>query len=899
MLLRALGWLEPLELATYDRFVGAQASDAASPPPIALIRIPEEDIRRYGHPVPDALLADAIDRILGAGARAVGVDLYRDAPVPDAESYARLGEVVRSSDRTVMVMKFPGPDGVGTPPPSFLTDPSRIGFSDLPLDPGRVVRRGLLFMGDDDRTWTSFALQLAQRYLADEGIHPEADPLQPGHLKLGSATIPPFASDDGPYARADARGYQLLLDFGEPHEALPSFTLSALLSGEVGPEALRDRIVILGTTAPSVEDVHHTPAGDLYGIEVHAQAAGQLLRMARTGAGPLASLPEWAEALWILVWGLLGARLGRWSRGIPLLLGSAAAGLLALGALGVGLFGAGWFVPVVPPALAGLGSAGLVISFVAVRERRERAQVTRLFSRFLRPTVANEIWRQREQFMADHERGRPRSRMITVTTLISDLEGYTAASEAMEPEGLMGWINEYLDAMADLVDRHGGVVDDYAGDGLKANFGFPVASEAEDAIDGDAVAAVRCALAMGDAIERLNRSWESRGLRTGRVRIGILTGPVVAGVLGSARSLKYTTVGDTVNTAARLESFEKRGPDGPTSGSWRILIGEETRSRLGNRFRTRDLGKHLLPGKSHEIRVHQVLGVATAMALALLVGIGLARPAMANPEEATNPAPAQDTETKQDTSAERRPGFDPGNVDSPSARAGGATRHAEPPPGAPPRPRPSLAPRKPPEDTVGAVGTGPRSVRFVPPPGIGAPAARKGGATRGASSAPTAQSVAPEGFGLTLEEQPVLTWHLSAPTASGLTLVVYDSRRAEPILETWIDGPFDAGLQRLRLADHGVRLATGASYEWIVMLGSGTQVAQGWVRRVEPSPELRARLAHASEADRPLVLSDAGIWYDALDAFSRRVDAAPDDPRRRAERRALLTSAGLDPALAE
>jgi len=149
------------------------------------------------------------------------------------------------------------------------------------------------------------------------------------------------------------------------------------------------------------------------------------------------------------------------------------------------------------------------------------------------------------------------SRRLQLTALMSDLEGYTEASERLEPQTLMDWINEYINAMAQTVEAHGGVVDDYAGDGVKANFGFPVPSESEAEIDERARAAVRCALAMGARMDALNASWRERGLPTGRCRVGVFTGPAVVGCIGGDRSLKLTSVGDTINTAARLEGFAK------------------------------------------------------------------------------------------------------------------------------------------------------------------------------------------------------------------------------------------------------------------------------------------------------------------------------------------------------
>jgi adenylate cyclase len=259
--------------------------------------------------------------------------------------------------------------------------------------------------------------------------------------------------------------------------------------------------------------------------------------------------------------------------------------------------------------LASGTAAGLVTAYRAFREHAERSEVTGLFSKFLRPEVAKAIWDQRDQFIGPDDR--PVAQRIVLTSLMSDLQGYTTASEAMDPEALMNWINDYMVVMADLVGDHGGVVDDYAGDGIKANFGFPIPSTGEDAIGTDAQNAVNCALAMGAAMDRLNEDWRTRGLPTGRVRVGIFTGPAVVGILGGRKSMKYTTVGDTVNTAARLESFAKDDFSSQTERSdWRILIGDTTMQYLGERLRTEDLGSHALKGKHETTRIYRVLGTS-------------------------------------------------------------------------------------------------------------------------------------------------------------------------------------------------------------------------------------------------------------------------------------------------
>lgn len=240
------------------------------------------------------------------------------------------------------------------------------------------------------------------------------------------------------------------------------------------------------------------------------------------------------------------------------------------------------------------------------REKGQRAVLMQLFSKHVSPQVAEALWEQREQFL---EGGRPRSQNLTVTAMFTDLEGFSTISERQDPDVLMKWLNTYMDMVTTTVMEHGGVVDDFFGDGVKINFGVPVPRTTEAGIARDAINAVSCALAMEDKMVRLNESMADQGYQPLRMRVGIYTGWVVAGSLGSADRMKYTTLGDTVNTAARLESYSKE-IDIPEiqSRPCRILIGESTRRHLGERFRLRAVGDMELKGKTATVTAYCVLG---------------------------------------------------------------------------------------------------------------------------------------------------------------------------------------------------------------------------------------------------------------------------------------------------
>jgi len=613
---RAAGALVPLELSVFDRAIQLRPRDAASPVRVTLIAIREDEFRRFGYPIPDPELARLLRTLGAAGPRAIGVDLYRDLPVCGAAG--ALEAALMDDPRIVMIEKLPGDGDPGTPPPPVLrTRPEQVGFSDLPRDAEGVVRRALLYAWPDDGdARLSLSYQLALRWLGGAGIAPIADPADPGgeRIQLGRLSLRPFHRDDGGYVGADDGDYQALLDFARGPGAFPIYPMAAVLDGSVPAEALRDRVVIVGTTAASVRDLFRTPWSrglasldarpPMYGIELHAHAVDQLLRGAVDGAPPLRTASEREELGAILLFALAGGLAGFRVRALPsLVLAFAFMLVLGLGGGALALFRGLW-LPAVSPTLAGTSALVASVGFVVSQQRAERALLRKLFEVHVSPPVLAEILRQRDAYL---ESGRPRPEARVLTVLMSDLKGFTSASESLEPTQAMDWINAYMDAMATLVLRHGGMVDDYWGDGIKANFGIPRAADRDTPEEHtrDARNAAACALEMGEAMAALNRRWAERGLPRGRVRIGLHTGPAVVGSLGSDERLKYTSVGDTVNTAARLEGLDKDGFEREES-QVRILASAETVSRLGDGFALRAVGRHALRGKAEPIEVWRI-----------------------------------------------------------------------------------------------------------------------------------------------------------------------------------------------------------------------------------------------------------------------------------------------------
>jgi hypothetical protein len=195
----------------------------------------------------------------------------------------------------------------------------------------------------------------------------------------------------------------------------------------------------------------------------------------------------------------------------------------------------------------------------------------------------------------------------------------------------------------------------------------------------------------------------------------------------------------------------------------------------------------------------------------------------------------------------------------------------------------------------------PAAMPVFKPTNVGAPMTRLGGATRSAAgSVPRTEALVPEVAGHTLKAQPVLYWYLAGKTDERVDFALIGVDPINPIREITLEGPFEPGIQRIRLADHDVTLTSGLEYQWFVRVIPNPdqrlydRVVGGGIERVEPSAELDAKLAAAQQGDAHFALAEAGIWYDALDALTQQIDAAPGNENLRAQRAALFDQVGLE-----
>ena len=350
--LRQMGWVQPLELAVYDRMVQV-SPDPGPDPRVLVVGVTEADIQaQQRFPLSDAAIAQTLQRLQQYQPRVIGLDIFRD--IPQEPGRPALLAALKTPN-VVAITNFGPPL---TPAPPGMTE-NQVGFNDVPLDSDSVVRRNLLFGDVPDRPEIlySFSLRVALRYLKQDGILLTSNPQDTDIAQLGPATLQPLTAQAGGYQTMDAKGYQLMLRY-RGRQAAAQVSLSDVLQGNLTPEQVKDKIVLIGTTAANAKDLFFTPYSSiekppqLPGVMLHAHMVSQWLDYATGKRRPLWIWAEYQENLWVAVWacGAGGIAYGLRRRSLVLIVAELGLAILLCGS-GLALFWANGWVPIAAPAL--------------------------------------------------------------------------------------------------------------------------------------------------------------------------------------------------------------------------------------------------------------------------------------------------------------------------------------------------------------------------------------------------------------------------------------------------------------------------------------------------------------------------------------------------------------------
>jgi adenylate cyclase len=382
---------------------------------------------------------------------------------------------------------------------------------------------------------------------------------------------------------------------GEIERPYPAYELRHLFKSEqqlligqkpmIDPAVFRDKIVFIGFTASGLMDVFGTPLsndenGSMPGIQLHASMADSILanRFIRPA-------PDRSRIGTVLVTAL---SIGLLAAFVPFAV-AVGASLAVLGGwtlFAVTAFKSGLWLNLVQPVAAGGLALFFGTSYQYFIEGREKRKVARLFGRY----VSRDVY---SQLMANPDQAELGGKRREMTVLFSDIRGFTTVTERGDPEALVRQLNEYFSRMVEIVFRHKGTVDKFVGDMVMALFSAPL----DDAEHADH--AVRAAVDMVRELGELNRAWADKGMVQLDIGIGVNSGDMIAGNIGSSSIMSYTVIGDNVNLGARLESLNKEYKT-------RIIISDATRARLTGTFDIRPLGDVIVKGKSKAVQIFEV-----------------------------------------------------------------------------------------------------------------------------------------------------------------------------------------------------------------------------------------------------------------------------------------------------
>ncbi|MDI6795478.1 MAG: adenylate/guanylate cyclase domain-containing protein [Desulfatibacillaceae bacterium] len=448
------------------------------------------------------------------------------------------------------------------------------GYFNMFPDSDGTVRWMPMVIKCQDEFFAPLALSTLRAYLGED-IVLSVDEFGVRNLRLGRTNLP-----------VNETGHLLINYFG-PGRTFPHISVTDILEGRVEKERLNGKIVLVGATAVGIFDLRVTPFDKIFpGLEIHANVLENILR------NDFVTKPNWVAIIDLAAILLFGAVLGFLLPRLKVFSG----GMLVLGLLiftailaQVAFSSFGLAVSLVYPVLVILLLyLGLTI-YKYVTEEAEKRFLKGAFSTYLAPSVVAEIMKDPQMLALGGEERE-------ITAFFSDVAGFTSISERLTPNELVQLLNEFLTDMTDIILEEQGTVDKFEGDAIIAFFGAPL-----EMPDHAARACVAC-VKMQERLARLREKFAAENRPILHMRIGMNTGLAVVGNMGSATRMDYTMMGDTVNTAARLEGVNK------IYGTY-TMVSEATYDQARHAVAARELDAVNVVGKKEPVKIFEILGL--------------------------------------------------------------------------------------------------------------------------------------------------------------------------------------------------------------------------------------------------------------------------------------------------
>src|SRR5579862_3589379 len=464
------------------------------------------------------------------------------------------------------------------------------GFIDINPDPDGTLRHALLIMRYRDQDFfPSLALQSVREYekIPDQEIAAYIGETGLERLQLGKHVLHPL------------RDGTALINYTGPYRTYSQYSMVDVIDGAVPRDALKDKIVLIGATAMAIGDLRNTPFqsgnASYMGVEVHANIIDNLLHSDERLRTFLTRgiREDLIDAGFILLFGLV---FGGWFARIKPLYSTLSL-LVALTVFGWFVYfsfvSMGRWLSFVIPAGTLVANYAVITSFRMIFEEREKRKIRKTFSQYLSPGVIALIEQDPQKYI------RPGGETKELTVMFSDIRGFTSLSEGMSADELVRLLNEYLGEMTEIVFKNLGTLDKYIGDAIMAFWGSPYPQS------DHALRACTCAIEMIRGLEKLNVKWQAEGRKEIAIGVGVNTGPVSVGNMGSAKRLAWTVMGDNVNLASRLEGMTKQYRS-------RIVISESTYDQVRHQFVAREVDRIRVKGKKQPVVIYELMDVAAA-----------------------------------------------------------------------------------------------------------------------------------------------------------------------------------------------------------------------------------------------------------------------------------------------
>jgi adenylate cyclase len=574
--------LEELELGSHDTMMRLRGTQK-TPNDVVIVAIDDSSFSWTGYqwPWPRSYLAQIVDAVNKGGARVVGLDVFLFEPDKDPAGDAALAKALGESPSAVLDMQITrdlqqGTTTLNLPMQQYRDVLDGLGLTSIIQDKDAITRSLQAYDNYGETTYYNWAFEAARLYT--KGTPPTN--ATPSSVTFNNTSVPLHSG-------------QLLINFAGPSGTYKTYPAYKVVLGDVlkeDPNAFKDKIVLIGATTITLHDVYPTPfsAQDpTPGVEIVANAIDTLI-----SGNYLRETPPWMALVIIILMALLARLISRIKRPITTLV-VMVGGMFVYAVIAYIIFiSKGVYVPTVAPQLMLFLGVILPTLEQAVSQELEKRRVRNLFTRFISPEMVDQLIATQDITSLN--------KRADLSIIFSDIRGFTTLSEKLSPEEVVAVLNPYLEAMTRVIDNFGGTVDKYEGDAIIAFFGEPVVHE------DHALRAVRTAVEMRKALAALHQQWEREGRPYHiEIGIGINSGEVFVGLLGSAQRINYTIIGDNANLASRLQDLTK-------TYKWPILISESTYQQVKDEFDAELADSVIVKGKTEPVNVYKLLGPKNA-----------------------------------------------------------------------------------------------------------------------------------------------------------------------------------------------------------------------------------------------------------------------------------------------